>query len=83
LEPRKSHIRHLAKTITWRIVGTIDTILIGWLVSGDVRVGATIGGFEVISKLLLYYLHERAWFKWGSLGRVESTHSDPPKPSAP
>jgi uncharacterized membrane protein len=55
--------RHIAKTITWRVVGTIDTITIGWLISGDPMVGLSIGGVEVISKMLLYYLHERVWYK--------------------
>lgn len=57
--------RHLAKTMTWRIVGTIDTMIIGWLVSGNALVGLSIGGTEVITKMLLYFLHERAWFKYG------------------
>jgi len=55
--------RHILKTITWRIVGTIDTILIGWLVSGDPLVGLTIGSFEVFTKMILYFLHERVWYK--------------------
>jgi uncharacterized membrane protein len=67
-----SRIRHLAKTITWRLVGTIDTILLGWLVSGDVTVGLTIGGLEMVTKMILYYLHERAWFRYGRLGREDS-----------
>lgn len=55
--------RHILKTITWRIVGTIDTMIIGWLVSGDPMVGITIGSFEVFTKMILYFLHERAWYK--------------------
>ena len=55
--------RHVLKTITWRIVGTIDTILIGWLVSGDPMVGLTIGSFEVFTKMILYFIHERIWYK--------------------
>lgn len=55
--------RHVLKTITWRIVGTIDTILIGWLVSGDPMVGLTIGSFEVFTKMILYFIHERLWYK--------------------
>lgn len=58
-----SQKRHIAKTITWRIVGTIDTILLSWIISGDPLVGLKIGGAEVITKMLLYYLHERVWFK--------------------
>ena len=45
--------RHVLKTITWRIIGTVDTILIGWLVSGDPMVGLTIGSFEVFTKMIL------------------------------
>lgn len=55
--------RHVLKTITWRIIGTIDTILIGWLVSGDPMVGLTIGSFEVFTKMILYFIHERVWYK--------------------
>jgi len=56
--------RHVYKTLTWRIVGTIDTMLLGWLVSGDPIVGLTIGSFEVVTKMVLYFLHERAWYKY-------------------
>jgi uncharacterized membrane protein len=55
--------RHLLKTITWRMVGTIDTIILGWLISGDPLVGITIGSFEVVTKMILYFLHERIWYK--------------------
>ena len=55
--------RHVLKTITWRIIGTVDTILIGWLVSGDPMIGLTIGSFEVFTKMILYFIHERVWYK--------------------
>lgn len=55
--------RHLLKTITWRIIGTIDTIILGWVISGEPLIGMTIGGFELITKMGLYYLHERVWYK--------------------
>ena len=58
-----SHKRHIAKAITWRIIGTIDTMLIAWFITGDAMVGLQIGFAEVITKMLLYYLHERVWFK--------------------
>lgn len=58
-----SYKRHLAKTITWRLVGTIDTILLSWLITGDAFVGLQIGLVETITKLILYFLHERVWFK--------------------
>jgi uncharacterized membrane protein len=59
-----SQKRHIVKTITWRIVGTIDTIVLSWLISGDALTGLKIGFAEVITKMLLYYFHERAWFKF-------------------
>jgi uncharacterized membrane protein len=57
--------RHIAKTITWRVVGTIDTMILGWLVSGDPMIGITIGSFEVVTKMILYFIHERVWYKIG------------------
>ena len=60
--------RHLAKTITWRILGTIDTMLLGWLVTGNLKIGLTIGGFEVITKMVLYFFHERVWYKYIKFG---------------
>ena len=55
--------RHIAKTFTWRIVGTIDTMLLGWLISGNPLIGLKIGLLELISKMVLYYFHERIWYK--------------------
>ena len=49
------------KAVTWRIVGTMDTIVISFLLTGNATVAFSIGGFEVFSKMLLYFLHERAW----------------------
>ncbi len=59
----KSHKRHVAKAITWRIVGTLDTIVLAWMISGNPFTGLQIGLAEVITKMLLYYFHERLWFK--------------------
>ena len=55
--------RHVLKTFSWRLVGTLDTILIGWLISGNPFVGLKIGIAEVITKMVLYYLHEKVWYK--------------------
>ena len=63
-----SRQRHLYKACTWRLIGTLDTMLIGWLVSGDPMVGVAIGSIESISKLFLYYMHERAWYKLTRFG---------------
>jgi uncharacterized membrane protein len=56
--------RHIAKTITWRIIGTIDTILLSWVITGELKIGLMIGGIEVITKMILYFIHERMWYKY-------------------
>ena len=60
--------RHLAKALSWRAVGTIDTMLLGWLISGDPMVGIKIGAVELVTKIFLYYAHERAWYKFSKFG---------------
>lgn len=62
-EFQESRKRHIAKTISWRIVGTIDTILLAWIILGDPLLGLQIGLVEIVSKMLLYYFHERTWHK--------------------
>lgn len=66
-----SYKRHIAKTITWRIVGTIDTIVLSGILTGSWTMGLTIGGVEVITKMILYFLHERAWYKFSNFGVKE------------
>ena len=60
--------RHIAKTITWRLIGTIDTIILSWIITGNLAVGMTIGGVEVVTKMVLYFLHERVWYKFSKFG---------------
>lgn len=55
--------KSLIKAITWRVVATTDTFLIGWLVTGAWQLGAGIASLEVLTKVVIYYLHERAWSK--------------------
>ena len=49
------------KAVTWRIVGTIDTMIISYLLTGNITIAVSIGSVEVLSKMVLYFLHERAW----------------------
>jgi len=58
-----SKTRHLLKTITWRFIGSIDTVFIGWFVANDLKIGVYLGGLELITKMVLYYFHERIWYK--------------------
>lgn len=59
--------RSLVKAISWRVVGTIDTVLISWLITGTLTLALSIGALELVSKMILYFFHERAWnnIKWG------------------
>jgi len=56
--------RHLLKTITWRVLATLITILLAWIIVGDISVALNIGLIEVFVKMLAYYYHERFWFKY-------------------
>jgi len=62
--------RSVVKTITWRILGTIDTIIISWFIVGDIRFAVSIGGIELFTKMFLYYFHERLWAR-SNFGRVK------------
>ena len=55
--------RHIAKTFTWRIIASLDTLLLGYLLTNDIKIGASLMSLEVITKTFLYYFHERAWYK--------------------
>ena len=56
-------LRSLLKTISWRIVGTLDTMALGWFITGDPLIGVKIGALELITKFVLYYFHERIWLR--------------------
>jgi len=61
--------RSLAKAITWRLVGSLDTFMLSLLFTGDASDALSIASAEAITKVALYYVHERAWRKvpWGRL----------------
>lgn len=58
-----SNKRHIIKTFSWRGIGTLDTIFFGWLITGNPLTGLKIGGIETVSKMLLYFGHEKFWYK--------------------
>tara|TARA_B110001450_G_scaffold99104_1_gene93977 strand:+ start:4793 stop:5245 length:453 start_codon:yes stop_codon:yes gene_type:complete len=55
--------RHIAKSISWRILGSIDTLLFAWLITGDFNEGLSMSGITTITKLIWYYFHEQFWLK--------------------
>jgi len=61
--------RTAVKTLTWRVLATTDTFIISYFITGRFDLAGAIAGIEVATKIILYYLHERAWskIKWGKL----------------
>jgi len=57
----ESNTRSIAKAISYRFLGSLSTAIIVFVFSGDLKVSAGVGALDVVSKLALYYLHERAW----------------------
>ncbi|MBN1108329.1 MAG: DUF2061 domain-containing protein [Bacteroidales bacterium] len=54
-------IKSFIKSLSWRIVGTLDTIIISYFITGKLSFAVSIGSIEVITKTVLYYFHERLW----------------------
>lgn len=71
--------RHLAKTISYRIISTLVGFLIMWKATGSVKFGAAFGIAELIYKPLQYYIHERVWYKYIKFGLIESKKNPKPK----
>jgi uncharacterized membrane protein len=64
---REVHSRSFAKAVSWRTAGTIDTFVISYLVTGKVSLAGSIAAVEVVTKITIYYIHERIWsaIPWG------------------
>ena len=60
--------RHIAKTISYRIISTLVGFGIMWLVTDSVKIGAAFGLAELLYKPVQYYLHERIWYRWVKYG---------------
>ncbi len=54
-------LKSIMKSISWRIVGTLDTIVISYFITGKVTIALSIGTVEILTKTVLYYFHERLW----------------------
>ena len=67
LRGREGHGRSFMKAVSWRTVGTIDTFIISFFVTGKVTLAGSIAAVEVVTKIMIYYLHERVWaaVPWG------------------
>ena len=54
-------VKSVMKAISWRIVGTLDTMIISYIITGKITLALSIGSVEVITKTILFYFHERLW----------------------
>ena len=61
LHANSSPKRSIAKAVSWRILGSLDTAFWGWIFTGSFKIAGSIAAFEVVTKIALYYFHERAW----------------------
>ena len=71
------HHRSLIKAVSWRITGSMDTLIITFLITGKLKWAFTISGVELFTKVGLYYVHERVWENL-SFGRVKEPQKDKP-----
>ena len=69
----EAHLRSFAKGVSWRFIGSMDTFILSWLVTGNPVWAVSIASAEAVTKITLFYLHERAWrlVRWG---RHDATH---------
>ncbi|MDP4270452.1 MAG: DUF2061 domain-containing protein [Bacteroidota bacterium] len=63
--------RSIIKAISWRTIGTFDTVIISFIIVGNIKFAFSIGAVELFTKMTLYFLHERAWNKI-KFGKVET-----------
>ena len=64
---KESHPRSIVKAISWRVLGSLDTFILSWLVTGSLEAAGAIASIETLTKIILYYFHERVWsaIEWG------------------
>ena len=82
------HRRSIAKAVSWRATGTLDTFILSWVITGNLAFAGSIAGVETMTKMVLYYGHERLWamVAWGRgqpAAPSERTGRSPLSPVAP
>ena len=60
-------LRSVLKALSWRVVGTIDTLIVSYVLTGQIVLATSIASVDFLTKLVLYFFHERIWnkIKWG------------------
>jgi uncharacterized membrane protein len=75
----EAHSRSLVKAITWRVVGSLDTFVITWVVTGQLKYAGMVLGVETFTKIGIYYAHEQfwAWLPWWRSEKAASAGAQP------
>ncbi len=60
-------LRSIAKAVSWRIIGTLDTLIVSYILTGEIVLATSIASIDFVTKMILYFFHERLWnrIKWG------------------
>lgn len=60
-------LRSIAKAVSWRMVGTLDTLIVSYILTGEIALATSIASIDFVTKMILYFFHERIWnqIKWG------------------
>ncbi|GAA4277111.1 DUF2061 domain-containing protein [Aquimarina mytili] len=60
-------IRSIVKAVSWRVIGTLDTLIVSYVLTGEIVLATSIASVDFITKMILYFFHERIWnrVKWG------------------
>jgi len=62
--PNDARAKSALKTLTWRVLASTDTLIIAWVLTGNFRIAGSIMSVEIVTKMFLYYAHERAWSRF-------------------
>ena len=74
-QSKVSYKRHLAKTISYRVLSSTIGFLLMWLITGEIKIGLAFSFVEIIWKPLQYFIHERIRYKYIRFG-IEEDKSD-------
>jgi len=60
-------LRSVIKALSWRLIGTLDTLVVSYILTGEIALATSIASIDFLTKLVLYFFHERIWnkIKWG------------------
>ncbi len=63
----ESHLRSVMKGLSWRVLATVVTTVVVFFYTGEFTIAVLVGSTDALTKIVLYWAHERVWLKirWG------------------